>query len=140
LAVGATNFTEVGHFVYLSRKLEKAIPEEVRGKWPEALDAWYESPHLAEIPAGESLGQLRERAMPAIGNMAEKHKGETIVVVGHTVINRIILLGVLGLGNEAFWHLRQEPCAINIIEAGDGGYILASMNDTCHLKGQSIPE
>jgi len=31
--------------------------------------------------------------------------------------------------------LRQDTCAINVIEAKAGDYTLASMNDTCHLRG-----
>jgi len=40
---------------------------------------------------------------------------------------------VLGMGLERFWHLRQEPCAINEIEMREGDFILVRMNDTCHL-------
>jgi phosphoserine phosphatase len=109
-------------------------PEEVRVDWPEELEAWYKTPHLACIPDGESLAELRNRAMAAVNELAGRHPGQTIVVVGHTVINRIILLGILGLGNERFWGLRQEPCAINVFEVGAGDYILVSMNDTCHLQ------
>jgi phosphoserine phosphatase len=109
-------------------------PEEVRVDWPEELEAWYKTPHLACIPGGESLAKLRERAMAAVNELAGHHPGQTIVVVGHTVINRIILLGILGLGNERFWSLRQEPCSINVFEVGARDYILVSMNDTCHLQ------
>ena len=116
-------------------KWQGLTPDQVREKWPEALATWFEAPHMAQIPGGESLDQLRERAMVMVDKLAAEYLGKTIVLVGHTVINRIILLGVLGLGNEAFWRLRQEPCAINIIEAGSSGYVLATMNDTCHLQG-----
>jgi phosphoserine phosphatase len=115
-------------------------PEEVRGKWPEELAAWYETPHLAQIPGGESLDQLRSRAMAIVDQLTEKHLGETVVLVGHTVLNRVILLGVLGLGNEAFWRLRQEPCAINIIEASPEGYVLVTLNDTCHLQNPTFKD
>jgi hypothetical protein len=43
-------------------------------------------------------------------------------------------LGVLGLGNDRFWDLKQDTCAINVFEADNGRFILASMNDTCHLR------
>lgn len=109
-------------------------PTEARQKWPETVTAWYEAPHTVQIPEGESLAQLRQRAMVAVAHLAGMHPGETIVLVGHTVINRIILLGVLGLGNERFWHLCQDTCAINVIETGQDDYVLVSLNDTCHLQ------
>jgi len=108
-------------------------PEEARQRWPAEIDAWYHQPHLARIPGGESLAELRVRLMASVNKLAKRHAGQTIVLVGHTVINRIILLGVLGLGDERFWRLKQEPCAINVFEADAGDFTLVSMNDTCHL-------
>ena len=101
------------------------------------VEAWYNTPHLAHIPGGETLGDLRVRAMRAVGDLASCHARETIVLVGHTVVNRTILLGVLGLGNDRFWHIRQEPCAINVFEVDAGDYTLVSLNDTCHLSNHA---
>ncbi len=109
-------------------------PGEVRERWPEALAAWYATPHVAQIPGGETLDNLRARAMHAVRDLAAAHAGQTIVLVSHTVVNRIVLLGVLGLGNDRFWRLRQDTCAVNVFEAEDGDYTLVSLNDTCHLR------
>ena len=117
---------------------EGLSPDEVRIRWAEILDKWYNAPHLAMIPNGEILADLRERAMKTVNELAVRHAGETILLLGHTVINRIILLGVLGLGNERFWRIKQDTCAINLFEVKDGDYTLISLNDTCHLD--SIPE
>jgi probable phosphoglycerate mutase len=110
-------------------------PEEARQHWPDEVDAWFHRPHEARIPGGETLEALRQRLMATLNELASRHAGQTIVLVGHTVINRIILLGTLGLDNERFWHLCQDTCAINVIEAEAGDFTLASMNDTCHLRG-----
>lgn len=108
-------------------------PDEVRERWPGALSTWYDAPHLAQIPNGETLDHLRSRALAAVDALAARHPDQTIVLVSHTVVNRIILLGVLGLGNDRFWRLRQEPCAINVFEVEHGVFTLVTMNDTCHL-------
>jgi len=108
-------------------------PVEARQRWPEDIDAWYSRPHMAHIPGGETLDDLRRRAMHTVNELAARHAGETIVLVGHTVINRIILLGVLGLGNHRFWHLKQDTCAINVFESENDDFVLVSLNDTCHL-------
>jgi probable phosphoglycerate mutase len=105
----------------------------VRDRWPTALHAWYHQPDEAIIPDGESLAQLRSRGTRAVEELSARHAKQSIVFVGHTVINRIILLGVLGLGNERFWHIRQDTCAINVFEAEKGDFVLVSLNDTCHL-------
>ena len=109
-------------------------PDEARERWPEEVEAWYSAPQDARIPGGEPLAALRARAMAEVEELGKLHEGDTIVLAGHTVINRIILLGVLGLGNERFWRLRQEPCAINVFEWDGSDFVLNSMNDTCHLR------
>jgi broad specificity phosphatase PhoE len=109
-------------------------PDEARARWPEIVEAWYTAPHTVHIPGGETLADLRTRAMATVNDLAARHSGQTLGMVGHTVINRIILLGVLGLGNDRFWRIRQDTCAINVFEAEADGFTLVSMNDTCHLQ------
>jgi broad specificity phosphatase PhoE len=111
-------------------------PEEARQRWPEQVDNWYIRPELACIPGGDTLADLRNRAMQTVREVVTRHAGETVVLVGHTVINRIILLGVLGLGNERFWRIKQDTCAINVFEAEKDDFVLVSLNDTCHLHDQ----
>lgn len=108
-------------------------PKEARRRYPAEINAWYHQPELARIPGGETLADLRARAMRAVNELTARHAGETIVLVSHTVINRIILLGVLGLGNDRFWKIRQDTCAINVFEAQEEDFILVLLNDTCHL-------
>jgi len=112
-------------------------PDEVRQRWPEIARDWYEAPHLARIPGGETLDELRSRGLAAVNELGARHEGGTIVLVGHTVINRIILLAVMGLGNDRFWRLRQDTCAINVFEAEGGDFTIVSLNDTCHLRAEA---
>lgn len=109
-------------------------PEEARQRWPEEIDAWYNRPHLTHIPGGETLDALRTRLMQTVNELVDRHPADTIVLVGHTVVNRIILLGILGLGNERFWRIKQDTCAINVFEAEGNDFVLVSLNDTCHLQ------
>lgn len=109
-------------------------PDEVRQRWPEEIDAWYNAPRRARIPGGETLDELRERAMAAVRALAARHEGQTIALVAHTVVNRVILLAVLGLENDRFWRLRQDTCAVNVFEVEGDVFTLALLNDTCHLR------
>jgi len=115
-------------------------PGDAKERWPEVIDAWYNAPHRARIPEGETLDELRVRAERTVDELGARHEGQTIVLVGHTVINRIILLSVLGLGNDRFWRLRQDTCAINVFEVEGGVFTLVSLNDTCHLPEEHRDE
>jgi broad specificity phosphatase PhoE len=109
-------------------------PDEARARWPEIIHAWYGAPQTARIPGGETLDEIRARAMAAVSEIAARHAGRTVALVSHTVVNRVILLEILGLGNDRFWRLRQDTCAINVFEVEAGESTLVSLNDTCHLR------
>jgi len=111
-------------------------PDEVKERWPEIHHAWYNAPHTARIPGGETLDDLRVRGTTCVNELAARHAGQTIILVSHMAISRIILLAVMGLGNERFWRLKQDACAINIFEAAGGEFTIVSLNDTCHLRPQ----
>lgn len=111
-------------------------PQEAREGWPEIYEDWYHRPGQAHLPGGESLDDLRARAMQSVQLLATRHPSEALVLVSHTVVNRVILLSVLGLDNDCLWRIRQDPCAINVVEAEEGQYTLVSLNDTCHLRSE----
>lgn len=107
---------------------------QARERWPDAVDTWFHTPHLAQFPGGERLSEVSTRAMAAIHELADHHLRESVVLVGHLVLNRVILLGVLGLGGDRFWRLGQNTCAINVFDYESGDFTLLTLNDTCHLR------
>jgi broad specificity phosphatase PhoE len=109
-------------------------PDQVRLRWPETLNAWYQTPQTARIPSGETLDAVRARTMNAVNELALRHIEQTIVLVSHTITNRVILLAVLGLGNDRLWRLNQDTCAVNVFEIENGEFTLVLLNDTCHLN------
>jgi broad specificity phosphatase PhoE len=109
-------------------------PDEVRRRWPEALDTWYRMPHWAAIPGGESLQDLLNRTVAVLRDLIERHPQETVVVVGHDSVNRVILLHALELPLSRYWRLGQDPCSINQIESMEDGFTVRSINETYHLN------
>jgi len=109
-------------------------PDEAAALHPGLHQTWLEAPHEVRFPGGESLNDVRTRAFASLENLVAAHVGETIVVVAHTVVNRLLLCAILGLDNSRFWRLRQETTAINLFEWDGRDFTLVSLNDTCHLR------
>jgi broad specificity phosphatase PhoE len=95
---------------------------------------WREEPHLVRLPSGESLDDVRVRAMAALEEVIRNHPGKTLILVSHRVVNKVLICGILGLDNSHFWQITQDTTAINLIKYKEGQYILSLMNETCHLK------
>ncbi len=111
-------------------------PEEVKKRYPGLLQAWFEAPQTVKVPGGESLAIVRERVTGGLREVLHSHREQTVAMVGHMVVNRVLLCAVLGLGNEHFWRLRQDTCAINVFDVDETGRsTILVLNDTCHLRG-----
>lgn len=108
-------------------------PEEVRARWPELYQRWLSDPSGLHFPGGESLDERQRIGVRAIEGIVATHPGETVVAVGHTVINRLIIMGLLGLDGSYFWRLRQDNCALNVFEYRDGRFVAVTLNETGHL-------
>jgi phosphoserine phosphatase len=111
-------------------------PDEARARWSEEVELWYRRPDLVRIPGGESLQDLLARAADALRLLLDRHPEETVVLVGHDSVNRVILLHALELPLSRYWHLGQAPCAINQIEAARDRLFVRSLNETYHLQAQ----
>jgi probable phosphoglycerate mutase len=100
----------------------------------ETYRRWRDEPHLVRLPGGESLDDIRTRAIAALEEVLRKHRGKTLIFVSHRVVCKVLICAILGLDNSHFWQITQDTTAINLIQYKDGKYILSLMNETCHLK------
>ena len=108
--------------------------QEIQKNDSETYRLWKEDPHLVRLPGGESLDDVRVRAMAVLEEVIQNHPGKTIVLVSHRVVNKVLICGILGLDNSHFWQITQDTTAINLIQHKNGKHILSLMNETCHLK------
>ena len=108
--------------------------QEIRESDKETYRQWVETPHLVRLPGGESLDDVRKRAMAAIEEVIRNHPEKTLVLVSHRVICKVLICAILGLDSSHFWQITQDTTAINLIQDRNGKYILSLMNETCHLK------
>ena len=76
------------------------------------------------------------RAVAALRDVIGRHPRDTVVVVGHDSVNRIILLHALELPLSRYRRLGQDPCAINEIDFSAGEFTVRSINQASHLKQQ----
>ena len=109
--------------------------DQAQERWPDETELWFRAPHLAAIPGGETLAALLSRATAALRDILRRHPAGTVVLVGHDSVNRALLLFALELPLSRYWHLRQEPCAVNELFFEDGSFVIRSINETQHLAG-----
>lgn len=109
--------------------------DEVRAHWPDELRTWFHAPDMTLIPEGETLADVLVRAMKVLQVVRRKHSGQTVVLVGHDSINRVLLLHCLGLPLARYWRIKQEPCCVNEILVDDDEYTIHRINEVHHTIG-----
>ena len=103
---------------------------EVRTRFNELLEMWVSDPHLVRIPSGDSLDEVRQRALALMNQVVDKHGGKEIALVSHRVVNKVLICALLGLDNSHFWDVRLDTCGITTFELDDGRFVLTEHNNT----------
>ena len=106
---------------------------EVRRTWPAEHEEWITRPHQARPPGGTTLAEVFNRCLPMMVNAAKRHDGGTVALVSHRVVNKLLVLGALGLGLERFPFFLQGNCAINELLFREGEFTIEALNGTAHL-------
>lgn len=113
---------------------EGLLVGEIEARYAAAVHQWYNAPHLARIPGGETIEEMRGRAVTAIEEIRRRHEGEAVAVVAHGGVNKTILLTALGVPLANYWRIRQHNACINVLEyEGDRVRVLV-INETSHLE------
>jgi broad specificity phosphatase PhoE len=106
---------------------------EVKDKYKKLYAEWLKNPHQVKMSEGESLNDVRERALNVVNKVIAKHKG-TAVLVSHRVVNKVLICALLGLGNSHFWNIRQDNCGTTTFAYENKRFVLTEHNNTSYLK------
>jgi broad specificity phosphatase PhoE len=113
---------------------EGLLATEIREKDPERLRAWRDAPETVVMPGGESLMEVSGRAWAAFERAcAGLGPKETVLIVAHDAVNRVLLCRILGLPLHRVWTFRQAPTTINLLEGADPDHLdVVRLNDCAH--------
>lgn len=123
---------------------EGLLASEIRERDGERLRAWRDAPDTVRMPGGgESLPQVLARAWPAFSRATDGlGADDTLLVVAHDAVNRVLLCRILGIPLSRLWGFRQAPATINLLEGPDADHLdVVRLNDAGHhtaLFGEAV--
>jgi len=115
---------------------EGKLASEILAEDGERLTAWREAPDtvLMPGPGGESLPMVLERAWRGFGRAcAGLGEEDTLLVVAHDAVNRVILCKLLGIPLAKLWGFRQAPATLNLLEGA------AAITRAQQLRSYGVP-
>ena len=108
--------------------------DSIMREFPEAYRAFIENPADTPYLGGESYADVLRRSRSAIDALWERHRGQTIAVVAHNVVNRAYLSHLLGLDLRKAKDIRQSNTGVNVIRHKAGTTELVTLNAEFHLR------
>ncbi len=132
-----TDLAEISHGLW-----EGKLETELEAEFPGLLNQWKEAPETVQMPEGENLQQVWERAVKSWQEIVATHthnpQPKTGIVVAHDAINKVIICALLGLKPANFWNIKQGNGAVTVVDYPQGlkgAPVLQAINITTHLGG-----
>ncbi|MBI5427928.1 MAG: histidine phosphatase family protein [Nitrospinae bacterium] len=107
---------------------EGLTAREVDRRYPGELERRLKDVETFCAEGGETFAQLQDRVIPKFQEIVGNHPGDSVVVVAHGGVNRVILSRVLGLPARHIFRIRQDYATVNIIQYRDGDSVVELMN------------
>jgi len=109
------------------------LVEEVKERFPEDFRMWLEEPHRVKFEGGESLQDVFKRVKDFLEFIREKHWGQTVAVVSHTVPIRAMLCALLNIDLSKFWVFGCDNASYSLVHMEEKRNVIVKLNITCHL-------
>ena len=103
-------------------KLEGLSFNEIKANYGDFLTRWRTEPAELQVPGGERLIDVAERAWSGLNQIVERHeRADNIVVVSHNfpIVGIVCRITGTHLNNYRDFHL--DPCGVSRLQCDDAG-------------------
>jgi len=107
---------------------EGMLIADIAEKYPSEMALWRESTDKLQIPGGERFKAAAVRSMTALTETAQENIGKTIAIITHGGIVRALISEILGCSFHATWNIRQDNCAVNILNYAEDKFSIELLN------------
>ena len=134
-------FTSEGLLEIDLSEWESMLASEVKEKFPEKYHSWQNQPDQFQLGDRYCILELFEQAKALWAEILSKHQGKTILLVGHSAINRALICSAIGISLNLYHNIQQVNCAISVLNfqgaSINDGVQLESLNLASHLESIS---
>jgi broad specificity phosphatase PhoE len=109
------------------------LHETMKTRFPELYQRWKTAPSTMAFPGGETLQDVRDRIKKALAELTVKHENDTIVVVTHGAVLRVLLSYLNNESDDENYKHNMANCGISIIKFESGEYSIEVENFKEHL-------
>ena len=111
--------------------------DEIAARYPDIYRQWMETPTKVRFPNGEIFSEMRDRVLRAFETIQRERKGQTVAIVSHGGVNRILIAWALQMPDNCLFRLAQDYAAINLLAFMDGLPSLQLLNHRLAVRRSS---
>lgn len=105
----------------------------IREKYSDVLEHWRKDPETLQLPGGESLKGVQQRALDAIVDIKSRFGSQNIVVVSHNMVIGTLLCSFTGSSLKKLRDYIVDEASKSVVEICDDRFVIISFNDIDHL-------
>lgn len=90
-------------------------------------------------PEGETLYQVRDRAMEFLNHVSELHRVGNVLIVSHADWIKCVLMEILRIPFENIWSFRVDNVSIGLLEMEERGFRVLTFNHGVDLDHLFVP-
>jgi len=102
--------------------------DEIAVRYPDLYRQWMEKPTEVQFPNGESFSETRDRILKVFDAIQSERRGQTVAIVSHGGVNRVLIARALQMPDSALFRLAQDYAAMNLLTITDGLPTLQLLN------------
>ena len=115
-------------------ELEGLTGTEMRLRYPNFMRRWDKDSATAQMPGGEAMVDVQERAWRAVGKLSKSHSEGSVVAVSHNFTIQSIICTVLNIPLGTSRRLKLDLGALTRLDiCGDQSRVV-SLNENGHLR------
>jgi alpha-ribazole phosphatase len=111
--------------------------DEIAARYPDIYRQWMETPTEVRFPNGESFSEMRGRILRASNAIQREREGQTVAIVSHGGVNRILIARALQMPDNCLFRLAQDYAAVNLLALADGLPSLQLLNHRLAVQRSS---
>jgi probable phosphomutase (TIGR03848 family) len=131
------------HHSHLEVQSEEGLIEVGYGEWQDQelsklsqQKMWYNVQHFptrVRFPEGETMRAAQLRAVDTIEALWQKHPRQTVALVFHSDVIKMVVAHYLGMHLDLFQRVNVSPSSISILSLSGSMPFVECLNDTSHL-------
>lgn len=99
----------------------------------DGFEKFFTQPDRVHPPNGETFLECQARVLTSLEEIIADSPGQSVVIVSHGAVIRLMLCAALELPIRKMWAINQVNMAVNIIRVDGGNITIELVNSTAHL-------